>query len=252
MAEFLESPSGRRIAYSYTKGDGPGVVFLGGFMSDMAGSKATFLEKWAKETRRAFVRFDYSGHGQSDGAFTQGAIGDWTDDALAVVDQLTQGPQILVGSSMGGWISLLVAKARPERIAGFVGIAAAPDFTEDMFNHALSEAQRTEVMEQGQTLLASEYDDPYPITKRLIEEGRNNFVMSAPLSVSGPVRLLVARDDAIVTAETQLALLDHILSEDVRATIVKGGDHSFSSPENLTLIQKTIHSVTEAIAHVPN
>ena len=252
MTDFLETKSGRRIAYSRVHGKGIGVVFLGGFMSDMTGSKATYLEAWAKDTGRPFVRFDYSGHGQSSGAFTDGSIGDWAEDAMAIVSELTEGPQILVGSSMGGWISLLVARHMPQRVAGFVGVAAAPDFTDDMFYHALSDAQRTEVMEQGQTMLDSEYDDPYPITKRLIEEARPQFVMNKPLALNCPVRLLIARGDAIVSVQTQLSLLDHLSSDDVRATIVKGGDHSFSAPENLTLIRKTIHSVTMAIEHGAN
>ncbi|MEM9715653.1 MAG: alpha/beta hydrolase [Pseudomonadota bacterium] len=249
MTEFFETNAGRRIAYEYVDGDGPGVVFLSGFMSDMSGSKAIDLAAWARETGRAFLRFDYSGHGQSSGAFTDGCISEWADDAKEIILAKTKGPQILIGSSMGGWISLLVAKALPEKVAGFVGIAAAPDFTENMFDHALTDAQRAEVMEQGQTLLESEYDDPYPITKRLIEDGRTQFVMDQTLEMNMPVRLLIARGDAIVRTETQLAILDKLNSDDARFTVVKGGDHSFSGPRELRLIRKTIHSVTMAIQH---
>ncbi|MEM9210428.1 MAG: alpha/beta hydrolase [Pseudomonadota bacterium] len=249
MTDFFETPSGRRIAYEKVMGSGPGVVFLGGFMSDMTGSKATYLESWARETGRAFLRFDYSGHGQSDGNFTDGCIGDWADDAVSVISALTDGPQILVGSSMGGWISLLVMKAMPEKVTGFVGIAAAPDFTEDMYNNALSDEQRRDVMEHGQTLLESEYDDPYPITKKLIEDGRNHFVMGSPISNDIPVRLLIARGDAIVRTETQLAILDAFAHDEVRLTVVKGGDHSFSGQRELQIIRKAIHSVLMTAKH---
>ena len=149
---------------------------------------------------------------------------------------------------MGGWISLLVMKTIPQKVAGFVGIAAAPDFTDDMFNHALTEEQRAEVMGQGQTLLASEYDEPYPITKKLIEDGREHFVMGEVIPCSVPVRLLIARGDAVVRTETQLALLDVLETDDGRLTVVKGGDHSFSGPAELRLLRKTVHSVTQAIA----
>ncbi|MEO1562835.1 MAG: alpha/beta fold hydrolase [Pseudomonadota bacterium] len=246
--DFFETKAGRRLAYEYVPGNGPGVVFLGGFMSDMTGSKASDLSNWARESGRAYLRFDYSGHGQSSGAFTDGSIGDWTEDAVNIISDLTRGPQILVGSSMGGWISLLVMKTIPQRVAGFVGIAAAPDFTDDMFNHALTEEQRAEVMGQGQTLLASEYDEPYPITKKLIEDGREHFVMGEVIPCSVPVRLLIARGDAVVRTETQLALLDVLETDDARLTVVKGGDHSFSGPAELRLLRKTVHSVTQAIA----
>lgn len=247
MTEFLTTKSGRKIAYAKTEGSGTGVVFLGGFMSDMEGSKATFLEDWARQTGRAFLRFDYSGHGQSDGAFEDGSIGDWAEDAIAVIEALTEGPQILIGSSMGGWISLLVAKAMPSRVAGFVGIAAAPDFMIDSFWAGFSETQKAEVMEKGVTMVPSDYDAPYPITKRMIEDGRVQSILDKELALDFPVRLLIARGDDVVSVDTQMRLLDHIQSGDVRATIVKGGDHSFSDPDNLRLIRKTIHSVTEAI-----
>ncbi|MEO1918421.1 MAG: alpha/beta hydrolase, partial [Paracoccaceae bacterium] len=170
MISYLEANK-RRIAYHRTAGDGPGVVFLGGFKSDMEGTKAFFLEDWAKANGRAFLRFDYSGHGSSSEAFTNGCIGDWAADAMAAIDALTTGPQVLVGSSMGGWISLLVCRARPDRVKGFVGIATAPDFTEAMWA-GFNDAQRGEIMEMGQVEMPSEYsDDPYIITKRLIEDG---------------------------------------------------------------------------------
>ena len=149
MTEFLTTPQGRRIAYHRTEGQGPGVVFLGGFKSDMTGSKAQHLQAWAEATGRAFLRFDYSGHGQSEGDFLEGCIGDWAADAQAAIASLTTGPQVLVGSSMGGWMALLAAKAMPGRVAGLVGIAAAPDFTEDLMWAGFSDAERDAILEEG-------------------------------------------------------------------------------------------------------
>ncbi|MBN2759277.1 MAG: alpha/beta hydrolase, partial [Rhodobacteraceae bacterium] len=149
MVEYLSTDTGRRLAYHKSDGRGPGIVFLGGFMSDMSGTKAVWLEDWARAQGRAFLRFDYSGHGESSGAFTDGCIGDWAADAMAALTALTEGPQVLVGSSMGGWIALLLARAIPERVHALVGIAAAPDFTEDSMWPGLSDAQRAEIMDKG-------------------------------------------------------------------------------------------------------
>ncbi|SLN17114.1 Alpha/beta hydrolase family protein [Pseudoruegeria aquimaris] len=241
--EFLETPEGRRIAYHRTAGKGPGVVFLGGFKSDMEGSKAVHLEGWAKRSGRAFLRFDYSGHGQSGGDFTDGCIGDWAADARAVIEALTEGPQVLVGSSMGGWISLLMTQALPARVAGLVTIAAAPDFTEAGFWASFNEAERRQVMEEGQIAVPSEYGEPYIITRRLIEDGRDHLVMDKPLPLPFPVRCLQGTADTAVSTETALALLEHAACEDMRLTLVKGADHSFSSPPCLVLIEKTIEKV---------
>ncbi|MBV1903982.1 MAG: alpha/beta hydrolase, partial [Marinosulfonomonas sp.] len=172
LPEFLDTASGRRIAYVKTDGTGPGVVFLGGFMSDMTGNKAIWLENWAKAQGRAYLRLDYSGHGASSGAFTDGCIGDWAADTEAAIRALTQGPQILVGSSMGGWISLVLARRMPEKLAGLVGIAAAPDFTEDAYWAKFSPAERQTIMTEGQIEVPTEYEAPYIITRRLIEDGR--------------------------------------------------------------------------------
>ena len=186
MAEpaFLTAPSGRRLAYHVTPGAAPGLVFLGGFMSDMEGTKALHLESWAKARGQAFLRFDYSGHGQSEGVFEEGTIGAWAADAEAMLDALTTGRQILIGSSMGGWIALLLAKKRPERLAGLVTIAAAPDFTEDGFWAGLNDAQRADLIQHGKVELPSDYDAPYTITRRLIEEGRDNLVLRGPLHLN--------------------------------------------------------------------
>lgn len=242
--EYLETPHGRRIAYARQKGQGPGVVFLGGFKSDMRGTKAEHLAAWASRNDRAFLRFDYSGHGESDGAFEDGSIGDWADDAMAAISALTDGPQVLVGSSMGGWISLLVARRMPDLVASLIGIAAAPDFTENGYWADFDEDQRAAVMGEGRIALPSEYDDePYVITRRLIEDGRDHLVLDRPLNLPFPVRLLQGTADADVPMDWALRLLDHADSPDLRLTLVKGADHRFSTPECLALIDAAITEV---------
>ena len=243
QANLLETPQGRKIAYHKTEGLTPTVVFLGGFMSDMEGSKATYLEDWAKARRRAFLRFDYSGHGQSSGEFKDGCIGDWLDDAQAAISALTEGPLVLVGSSMGGWMSLLLCRAMPERVAGLVTIAAAPDFTEDSMWAGFDDAQKAALETDGLIYLPSDYGDPYPITKRLIEDGRKNLVMRDQMKFGFPVRMLQGTEDTAVTRETALRLLDHMEAGDVRLSFVKGGDHSLSTLDDLTLISRSIEEV---------
>lgn len=239
VASILTTVQNRRIAYHQTPGAGPGIFFLGGFRSDMGGTKAVHLERWAKAQGRAFLRFDYSGHGQSSGAFEDGAIGDWFEDALAAIS-LTQGPQILVGSSMGGWIALLLARAVPGRIAGLVGIAAAPDFTEDSMWASFTDAQKAELA-AGQVALPSDYaDGPYIITKRLIEEGRAHLVLRGPLDLPFPVRLLQGTADTDVPPSVALRLLDHATCLDMVLTLVKGADHRFSTPDCLDLMTATL------------
>lgn len=241
---YLETGAGRRLAYHKTDGAGPGVVFLGGFMSDMEGTKALALEDWARAAGRAFLRFDYSGHGQSDGAFTDGSIGDWAADARAVIEALTDGPQVLVGSSMGGWISALLIREIPERLAGFVGIAAAPDFTEDSMWAGFAADDRAALERDGVVHLPSDYGDPYPITRRLIEDGRQNLVLRDRLAMPFPVRLLQGTEDADVDRQVALNLLDHIEGPDVRLTLLKGADHRFSTPECIALVIAAIDEVS--------
>jgi pimeloyl-ACP methyl ester carboxylesterase len=246
MVQYLETETGRRIAYERTEGQGPGVVFLGGFRSDMTGTKAQFLEDWARGQGRAFLRFDYSGHGQSSGAFEEGAIGDWAADAKAVLARLTTGPQILVGSSMGGWISLLLARDMGQHVAGLVTIAAAPDFTEDSMWAGFDADQRMVLQDVGQIALPSEYGEALVITKRLIDDGRDHLVLRAPLDLPFPVRMLQGTADADVDMAVALRLLDHITGPDIRLTLVKGADHRFSDPACLDLIAAAIADVTAA------
>ena len=247
MAEFLDTRTGRRLAYIKTGGRGPGVVFLGGFMSDMTGTKAVYLEDWAREQGRAFLRFDYSGHGESSGKFADGCIGDWAEDALEAVTQLTEGPQILVGSSMGGWIGLLLARRIPERVAGLVGIAAAPDFTEDSMWPGLNDAQQQEITTKGQTQVRNAYDDtPFTLTRRLFEDGRDRLVLRSPLALPFPVRLLQGTADEAVATSVPLRLMDHATCPDMRLTLVKDVDHRFSTPVCLTMISAAIVGISDA------
>ncbi len=242
-AGVLHTPQGRRLAYDRTAGDGPGVVFLGGFRSDKEGSKALHLEEWARETGRAFLRFDYSGHGSSSGAFEEGCIGDWAEDAAAALEALTEGRQVLVGSSMGGWIALLLARARPERVAALVGIAAAPDFTR-RFWEDLDEGQRARLMDKGRLEVPSDYaPEPYVFTRRLIEDGAAQSVLGAPLRLRCPVRLLQGTADTDVPVAAQMALFNHLEAEDSRLTLVRGADHRFSDPACLALLTETIEAL---------
>ena len=241
--EFLNTPQGRKIAYHKTAGKGPCVVFLGGLKSDMEGSKAIHLEDWAISQGRAFLRFDYSGHGSSSGEFTQGCIGDWAQDTRAVLENLTDGPLLLVGSSMGGWQALLATRNLSERIMGMVTIAAAPDFTEDSMWAGFSDAQKTELAEAGQVALPSDYGEPYIITKRMIEDGRENLVLREPLELPFPVRFLQGTADTDVDLTVALRLLDHASGSDMRLTLVDGADHRFSDNACLSLIEKTIMDV---------
>lgn len=238
--QFLDTAQGRRIAYHHTAGNGPTILFCSGLKSDMEGTKAVHLEAWAKARGQAFVRFDYSGHGQSSGKFEEGAIGDWHEDTLAIVDQVIEGPIIAVGSSMGGWQALLLARARADRMAGMVTIAAAPDFTEDGYWASFTEAQKTELQTQGHVRMPSDYDEDYIISKRLIEEGRNRLVLRTPLKLGFPVRFLQGTADTAVSTETAVRLLEHAEGADLRLTLVKDADHRFSTPECLALIEKSV------------
>jgi pimeloyl-ACP methyl ester carboxylesterase len=210
----------------------------------MTGTKAVYLEDWARAQGRAFLRLDYTGHGASSGDFLEGCIGDWARDARDALDRLTEGPQVLVGSSMGGWIALRLARSAPERIAGLVGIAAAPDFTEDSMWAGFDADQRARLMAEGAVALPSDYsDEPYIITRRLIEDGREQLVLRDPLDLPFPVRLLHGTADADVALSVPLRLIAHATGPDIRLTLVKDADHRFSTPELLALIARTIEEI---------
>ena len=242
MTSSFVTPQGRRVAYHLTDGAGPAIVFLGGFKSDMNGTKAVHLEAWARAQGRAFLRFDYSGHGESSEAFTDGCIGDWFEDACAAIG-LMSGPLVLIGSSMGGWISLLVARAMPDRIAGLVTIAAAPDFTEDSMWAGFDADQKAQLATEGQVALPSDYGDPYIITNRLIEDGRNQLVLRDPLSLPFPVRFLQGTADADVNMTVALRLIDHVQGPDMRLTLVDGADHRFSDKACLDMITTAVADI---------
>ncbi|WP_299742881.1 alpha/beta hydrolase [uncultured Tateyamaria sp.] len=243
--DYLDTPQGRRLAYHRSEGTGPWVVFLGGLKSDMEGTKAIHLEAWCRAQGRAFLRFDYSGHGESSGTFEEGCIGDWAEDTAHALSSLTDGKLIVVGSSMGGWQSLLYARAHPDRIAGLVTIAAAPDFTEDGYWASFTDAQKATLEADGQIAMPSDYMEPYIITKRLIEDGRNQLVLRDPLPLLFPVRCLQGTADTAVTTETAIRLLNHAESPDMRLTLVKDADHRFSDGPCLGLIEDAITDILE-------
>ncbi len=241
--QYLVTETGRRIAYHKSEGAGPMVVFLGGLKSDMEGTKALALEDWAKARGQAFLRFDYSGHGQSSENYEDTCIGDWHQDTLAVIDQLTEGEIVPVGSSMGGWQALLLAKARADRIKGMVTIAAAPDFTEDGWWQSFDAAQKDELMEKGVVYLPSDYMEPYVVTKRMVDDGRAHLVLRDALDLPFPVRCLQGTADTAVSTETALRLLDHARCDDMRLTLVKEADHRFSDEACLKLIEQAVEEV---------
>ncbi|MEO1137547.1 MAG: alpha/beta hydrolase [Pseudomonadota bacterium] len=244
--QFLNGPNGR-LAYRQRdakKPSGPGVVWLGGFRSDMLGTKAEYLDQWAQQQGRAYLRFDYSGHGESEGRFEDGSIGAWAKDAGAAFDALTEGAQILVGSSMGGWIATLLALARPDRIAGIVFIAPAPDFTEKLMWPSFSQEARDVILREGRLEQPSDYsDEPEIITLRLIEDGRRNLVMTGNIAITCPVRILQGMKDDAVPFTHALDFAAMLESNNVEATLTPSGDHRLSTPEDLQRLARTIEAL---------
>lgn len=237
---ILTREDGATIAYHRRAGRSPGVIFLGGFMSDMTGTKARALDAFCAAEGQAFLRFDYFGHGASSGDFAQGTIGRWREDAIAVLDTLSEGPQVLVGSSLGGWLMLLLALARPGRIAGLVGIAAAPDATEALMWQRLPPPAQEAILATGAVRIPSAYAaEGYLITRKLIEEGRRHLLPSA-IPVEAPVRLIHGMADADVPWQTSLALAPRLAAADVQVTLVKDGDHRLSRLEDLALLYRTL------------
>lgn len=218
----------------------PGVMFCGGFRSDMTGSKATYLEEQCRARSQSFVRFDYTGHGQSSGKFEDGTIGSWFQDALDVFDTLTEGPQIVVGSSMGGWIALLIARARKARMAGLIGLAPAPDFTEDVYNHEFGEEERRHLAANGVIYIPSNYGDPYPLTAALFEDGKKHLMLKDRIDLAFPVRLIHGKQDPDVPWQKSEHILRQLISPDAGIIWVDDGDHRLSRPEDLALIDKTV------------
>ena len=244
---MLRRPGHETIAYRAMEGAQPGVMFLGGFMSDMTGTKASALEAHCRRMGRACVRFDYTGHGASGGAFRDGTIGAWRDDALAVLDGVIRGPQVLVGSSMGGWIMLLAALAWPDRVAGLVGVAAAPDFTEDLIWSVLDADTRRALAETGVIERPCDYgDDPYPITMRLIEEARSHLLLRTAIPLTCPIHLLQGMADEDVPWRTALRIAELVESESVVVELVKDGDHRLSRDADLARLCAAIDAIVPA------
>jgi pimeloyl-ACP methyl ester carboxylesterase len=234
---------GETIAYLKRAGKAPGVVWLGGFHSDMNGTKAQALDAWAEAGGRAYLRFDYFGHGASSGAFPNGTITRWRDDALAVLDHLSDGPQVLVGSSMGAWIALLVARARPKKVASLLLLAPAADFTEALIWGRMTPDMRREIMERGQWQRPSAYGDgPYPITRALIEDGRRHLLLDSPIEIAAPVHILQGMKDPDVPWQHALKLVEK-LSRNPVLTLIKNGDHRLSTPEDIALITRTLDAI---------
>jgi pimeloyl-ACP methyl ester carboxylesterase len=235
----------RRLAASGFGSRLPGVVFLSGFKSDMTGSKATALEEFCRHRGQAFLCFDYFGHGQSGGQFTDGTIGQWRDDAIAALDSLTEGPQILVGSSMGGWLMLLTALQRRQRIHGLVGIAAAPDFTEDLLLTELSAADQAKLQKEGVLARPSAYsDEPYLITWKLIDEARQHLLLRGDINLDCPVRLLHGMVDPDVPFTVALRLAQQLTTNDLQVRLIKDGDHRLARPQDLALLFQEVAALS--------
>jgi pimeloyl-ACP methyl ester carboxylesterase len=230
---FLKRPDGERLAWRRVAGEGPTVVWLGGFRSDMAGAKAEALAEWAQDAGRAYLRFDYFGHGESSGDFAQGTITRWREDALAVMDELIDGDVVLVGSSMGGWIACLAAMAWPERVRAMVLVAPAPDFTEKLMAPEIPPEGRAALATDGVWLRPSEYGEPYPISRALLEDGARWSILPGPIPIEAPVRILQGGHDPDVPWRHALELAQGLKSEDVVFSLIKDGDHRLSRPEDI-------------------
>lgn len=237
---LFDRGDGVRLAWSLLDGAGPVVVFLPGFASDMSGTKALAVLDYCRSCGQSMLRLDYSGHGASDGRFRDGTIGQWTADARAVIDHVVQEPMILIGSSMGGWIGLKLAVDFGARVAGFIGIAAAPDFTETLMWPSLPPDQQARLMAEGEVTVPSPYGGDLVITRALIEDGRAQSVMNTELGIDCPVRLLQGQLDPDVPWPTALEIAEHVGSDDVEIVLIKDGDHRLSRPRDLDLLTRTL------------
>jgi pimeloyl-ACP methyl ester carboxylesterase len=242
----LDVVNSERVAYQFQPGRGPGILWLGGFHSEMNGNKAQAVAEWGARTGRAILRFDYFGHGASTGEFQHGTVSRWRDDALAVLDRLAEGPQVLVGSSMGGWIALMLARLRPERIAGMLLIAPAADFTEALMWQRMPENVRRQILEEGCWQWSTRYGETYPVTRALIEDGRRNLVLDSTIVPQFPVRIVHGLADADVPWQHSLRVADTIKG-DVIVTLVKDGDHRLSTPRELKAMVRALEGLLEDI-----
>ena len=251
--KFLSAPphknsGGEKIAYKMSTGRKPTLIWCGGLKSDMQGGKATHLHDWAIEDGHSYIRFDYFGHGESSGPFRDGTISRWAQDTVQIIDELAKGDVILIGSSMGGWASLLAAIARPERVKALLLIAPAPDFTEKLMWASWTEEQRETLARDGTLYEPSDYDEPYEYSRELIEDGRKNQILDAPIHFDGPVRILQgAKDDVVPWAYTR-KISEIITSDDIDYTLVKDGDHSLSTPPDLDRLLRTAKELCRKIS----
>ncbi|MCZ4297458.1 alpha/beta hydrolase [Henriciella marina] len=246
--QYFETPQGRRIAFRHSHGaTGLTYVWLSGFKSDMLGGKVTELEAWAKAQGHGFLAFDYSGHGQSAGAFEDGTISAWREDALAAIIAQTEGDLILVGSSMGGWMALLSMMALPDRVKGLVLIAPAPDFTEKLMWPEFSSEAQAEILEKGVHLRQSDYGDPYPITRALIEDGKTWSILDAPIEFKGPVRILQGMQDPDVPWKHAERLVSAMTCDDLVFHLIKDGDHRLSRPQDIARLKAICEEIAEAV-----
>lgn len=248
MPQFLDRGEGLRLAYERHEGTGPGLVWLGGLRSDMEGTKALALDAWARQQGRAFVRFDYFAHGQSGGDWRDARVGLWREDALTVLDRLTHGPQLLVGSSMGAWTALLAALARPDRVAGLVLIAPAPDFTETLMWEGFSDAVREQISGSGEWAQPSGYGEPLIITSGLIEEARQWLLLGKPVGFAGPVRILQGMADPDVPWQHALRVAEALTSTDVNVHLTKAGDHRLSTPPDIDRLIASVDALCGQIS----
>ena len=247
---YFTSPEGRRLAFRHNPASTGKLTFVWmcGFKSDISGTKVLRLEDWANRTGHGFLAFDYSGHGESDGAFEDGTVSQWREDALAAIDSQTDGPLVIVGSSMGGWMALLAALARPDRVKGLVLIAPAPDFTEKLMWPEFPAKAQAEIMEQGFTLRPSDYDEPYTITRALIEDGRKWQVLDKPIAFDGPVRILQGMQDADVPWTHAARLVDALTASDLTITLIKDGDHRLSREQDIARLLATCDEMAATLA----
>lgn len=245
ISGFLDRPDGERLAWRMVEGAGPTVVWLGGFKSDMTGTKAEALAQWAQASGRAYVRFDYLGHGESSGDFATGTISRWREDAIAVLNELTSGDLVLVGSSMGGWIACLAALATPKWVRGVVLIAPAPDFTEKLMTPEIPPEGHAALAVDGVWLRPSDYGEPYPITRALLEDGvRWSILGGEPIPIEAPVRILQGGQDPDVPWRHALELSNALKGEDVVFTLVKDGDHRLSRPQDIARLLAAVEELT--------
>jgi pimeloyl-ACP methyl ester carboxylesterase len=250
--DFIDVDGAKIAVRNRTGHVAPGVVWLGGYRSDMLGTKAVVLDEWAEKTGRSALRLDYSGHGESGGDFNQGTISRWLTESIGVLAKYAQGPQILVGSSMGGWIALRMAqelKKIGKSPAGIVLIAPAPDFTAELVEPSLTDAQKKDLIEQGYFEEPSEYSPtPYIYTRALIEDGRNNLVLKGIIETGCPVHILQGMQDEAVPYQHALKLVEHLPVDDVTLTLVRDGDHRLSRPQDLELLIRTVSGLAERIS----